>query len=146
MSLRILVTGSRDWKDVRAIEQALLEYHPVDAQGFDLPDDKPTLVHGDCPVGADRIAKIAAGFLGWIPEPHPAAWLAPCRPQCQPGHRRRGKLGGSYCPAAGNYRNQDMVDLGADVVLAFHLNGSRGTADCIERAEKAGLLVRKFPA
>ena len=138
--MRILVTGSRTWLDIQAIERALLEYHPVDAHGFDLPD-KPTLVHGDCPRGADRIAKIAATFLGWTLEPHPAAWLAPCRPECKPGHRRTAKAGGSYCPDAGKHRNQVMVDLGADVVLAFSRNSSPGTKDCVRRATAAGLKV-----
>ena len=140
--MRVLVTGSRDWKDVRAIEQALLAYHPADEQGFDLPD-KPTLVSGACPRGADRMAETAARFLGWHIERYPADWSAPCRPECKPGHRRPtlGGRGGTYCPAAGNYRNQRMVDAGADVVLAFQLNGSRGTQDCIDRAEAAGLSV-----
>lgn len=138
--MRILITGSRDWMDIHAIERALLKYHPVDAQGFDLPD-KPTLVHGDCPRGVDSMAKIAAKFLGWTLEPHAADWVGPCRPECKPGHRRRNNFGGTYCPNAGHYRNQDMVDLGADVVLAFQRNGSRGTQDCIDRALTAGLKV-----
>lgn len=47
----------------------------------------------------------------------------------------------TYCPMAGLYRNQEMVDLGADVVLAFQRNGSRGTQDCMDRARRAGLTV-----
>jgi hypothetical protein len=35
-----------------------------------------------------------------------------------------------------------MVDMGADLMVAFHLNNSRGTADCISRAEQAGIPVR----
>jgi hypothetical protein len=146
--MRILVTGSRDWEDVQRIEQALLKYHPVDAQGFDLPDEKPTLVSGACPKGADRIAEIAAKFLGWYIERHPAHWLAPCRAECKPGHRRPSPMGGgtdgTFCPSAGHYRNQEMVDLGADVVLAFNRNNSRGTADCVRRAKAAGLKVIPF--
>lgn len=146
--MRILVTGSRDWDDVRRIEQALLKYHPVDAQGFDLPDQKPTLVSGACPKGADRIAETAAKFLGWYIERYPAIWEADCRPECKPGHRRPSSWGGgrngTYCPSAGNYRNQQMVNDGADVVLAFHKNKSHGTADCIMRALAAGLKVIPF--
>jgi hypothetical protein len=123
---RILVTGSRDWLDIHAVERALLEYHPVDSQGFDLPD-KPTLVHGDCPRGADRMAKIAAKFLGWKLEPHPANW------------ETLGKR-------AGFVRNAEMVELGADVCLAFIRNGSKGATHTAELAEKAGIPVRRFLA
>lgn len=42
---------------------------------------------------------------------------------------------------AGLVRNQLMVDLGADICLAFPLPGSRGTWDCMGRAEAAGIKV-----
>lgn len=44
--------------------------------------------------------------------------------------------------AAGLIRNQRMVDLGADLCLAFPLGESRGTWDCVARARKAGIEVR----
>ena len=34
-----------------------------------------------------------------------------------------------------------MVDLGADVCLAFPLGESRGTRDCMRRASEAGIPV-----
>lgn len=34
-----------------------------------------------------------------------------------------------------------MVDLGADLCLAFPLPDSRGTKDCMARAKKAGIKV-----
>jgi hypothetical protein len=40
-----------------------------------------------------------------------------------------------------------MVDLGADVCYAFFAGdgtASKGTADCVRRAEAAGIPVRKF--
>jgi hypothetical protein len=36
-----------------------------------------------------------------------------------------------------------MVDLGADLVLAFPLGKSEGTRDCIRRATAAGIHVRE---
>lgn len=41
-----------------------------------------------------------------------------------------------------------MVDAGARYVLAFPLPGgrSRGTEDCIRRAEAAGIPVQRFKA
>jgi 3-deoxy-D-arabino-heptulosonate 7-phosphate (DAHP) synthase len=53
---RLLVTGSRTWHDVRAIEQALtviLDRHP----------EGVLLVHGACPRGADAIAAAYAARL-----------------------------------------------------------------------------------
>jgi len=48
--------------------------------------------------------------------------------------------------AAGPIRNQEMVDLGADVVFAFPLGESRGTNDCIQRAVKANIPVMVYNA
>jgi hypothetical protein len=42
---------------------------------------------------------------------------------------------------AGPLRNQKMVDLGADIAVAYMHEGSRGTADCVARAKKAGIEV-----
>jgi hypothetical protein len=131
---RILVTGSRNWTDRDAIEARLLLHSA--GRGT-------ILVHGACPTGADQIADEIASAWPWMIERHPADWSGPCRPECPPGHRRRDpqRGSGSYCPLAGHYRNQEMVDQGADVVLAFQLNHSRGTQDCITRARAAGLIV-----
>lgn len=41
--------------------------------------------------------------------------------------------------AAGPMRNQKMVDMKPDVVLAFP--GGRGTADCVRRARAAGIPI-----
>lgn len=80
----------------------------------------------------------------WPTEEHPADWTAPCRDTCgKRDHRRPGRGGVEYCPAAGDYRNQEMVDAGADVCLAFFKHGARnaGTADCARRAKAAGITV-----
>lgn len=56
-----------------------------------------------------------------------------------------------YGKAAGPIRNQEMIDalLAEDdpvkVVVAFPDPTSRGTADCIERAWRAGIPVFVFP-
>lgn len=56
-------------------------------------------------LGGDWLAdRIAAVELGWRTEQIPAEWEAPCRASCKPGHRVNG-----WCPAAGNYRNEEMV-------------------------------------
>lgn len=92
--------------------------------------DGAVVVHGDCPTGADRYASEwcrEARFNGLhvIEEAHPADW-------------------GKHGKAAGPIRNQQMVDLGADVVLAFPLGESRGTRHCMAAAEKAGIPVISY--
>lgn len=41
--------------------------------------------------------------------------------------------------AGGGVRNQEMVDFGLDLLLAFPSPDSRGTWDCVTRASKAGI-------
>lgn len=143
---RILVTGSRSWTDTATIHDALLNACYDATQVFDR-DIRCVIVHGDCPKGADAIAKQWAEDHGILHEPHPADWAARCSEICLlTTHRKTHPRHGEYCPHAGHLRNQFMVDLGADIVLAFHRAGSRGTADCISRAKKAGMPVRCITA
>ena len=138
--MRILVTGSREFTSWAAVRIALTETAGLD------PD--VTVVHGGAR-GADTIASEIAGGLGWRTEPHRADWTAPCRDTCgKRDHRRPGRGGVLYCPAAGDYRNQEMVDAGADVCLAFYLPGlpCKGTSDCDRRAVAAGIPVTRVGA
>jgi hypothetical protein len=133
--MRILLTGSRDWDDRRAIYDALerivsdhaLHYEP-DEYGNYLPDpDKITVVHGACPTGADEWANqwAISNCDMRLVEQHPADW------------ERYGKR-------AGPIRNQEMVDLGADLCIAFIRNGSRGATHTAQQAAKAGIPTRVF--
>lgn len=137
---RILVTGSRDWDDWRTITGALIQ-----ARRDLNPDAMPVVVHG-CARGADFLAAQAARKLGWEVEDHPADWHGPCRGTCPARDHRIGSQSGTICPAAGPYRNAEMVALGADVCLAFIRNGSKGATNCAGLAEKAGIPVRRFTA
>ncbi|GAB3251678.1 SLOG family protein [Kineosporia babensis] len=110
--MRILVTGSRYWSDEDAVHRALVTY----SRRGDV------IVHGACPTGADAIADWWAIGNGRDVERHPALW------------RVHGK-------AAGPMRNRQMVELGADLVLAFPLGPSTGTRGCMAVAEAAGLRV-----
>lgn len=132
---RLLVTGSRSWSDRDTIRAALRE------AWRDLQPGPIPLVHGAA-TGADTIAADIWTRGGLTAEPHPADWDTPCTDACY--HRPREKNGRPYCPLAGHYRNQAMVDLGADLALAFPLGESRGTQDCMKRARKAGIEVRVF--
>lgn len=138
---RILVTGSRTWTDWRTISEALIQ-----ARRDLNPDRVPVLVQG-CARGADSLAAQAARKLGWEVEDHPADWGAECRGSCPArNHRIAGRTGETYCPAAGHYRNAEMVALGADICLAFIRNRSEGATSCANLAEKAGIPVRRFTA
>lgn len=46
-----------------------------------------------------------------------------------------------YGKSAGPRRNQKMVDMHPDLCLAFPVKGSRGTWDCVRRAQKANIPV-----
>ena len=138
---RVIVTGGRDFRQEWVVFDALAKLYA------DLPEgDWLWVVHGAAGRGADASAAMWAWSwhregrnVYW--EEHPADWSAPCRDSCAPGHRRRRRNATSYCTAAGNYRNQHMVDLGAELVLAFP--GGTGTEDCKRRARQAGIEVRE---
>ncbi|MFF9787239.1 DUF2493 domain-containing protein [Streptomyces nigrescens] len=141
--IRVLVTGSRDWEQPQIIDDALLEtWH--DISQVHGPERDWIIVHGGCYDGADKFAARWATTNRVLTEAHPADWNGSCTADCPSNHRRRRTNGKTYCPLAGPIRNQDMVDLGADLVLAFHRDGSRGTGDCVRRAQQAGLTVRTF--
>lgn len=113
MTFRVLITGSRTWDRADLIRDELERV---------LPDHKPAvIVHGHCPQGADAYADHLTQLVdGLTPERHPADWS-------------------TYGKRAGFIRNQAMVDLGADVCLAFIRDGSKGASHCAAAAEKAGI-------
>lgn len=117
--MRVLITGSRDWTDQFLIQYAL-DYIDHKARTASFPV-ACTLVVGKCR-GADQIGEEIARRLGWEIDPFPANWS-------------------QHGAAAGPLRNQEMVDSGADVCVAFPLGASRGTRDCIARARAAGIPV-----
>lgn len=113
--MRVLITGSRDWPSKDVIETALRSYHPEDPSA-----SRPILVSGACHTGADAMAEQVAYDLGWKIERHPADWRK---------HKK----------AAGAIRNIGMVNLGADVCLAFIKNKSKGASMTADMAYKAGI-------
>jgi hypothetical protein len=121
--VRILVTGSRRWPDADLVNKVLSNYRLTAGVG-----EPVTIVHGHCPTGADAMADlwtVSAHSVDpdvALPERHPAEWDV-------------------YGKAAGPLRNQEMVDLGADLCLGFLMPDSRGTRDCIQRARDAGIAV-----
>jgi hypothetical protein len=118
MTIRILVTGSRDLANAYLVNATLDGV--LDGLMYAKPDDTDiVLIHGGAK-GADTLAANWAASKGIRCERYNAQWDA-------------------YGKAAGPMRNQQMVDTGADVVVGFLAEGSRGTADCLKRATKAGI-------
>lgn len=120
----MLVTGSRTWHKVDKMRQELkiaYKYLHVIENACDVE-----LWHGDCPDGADAIADLiwSLQFGKDTIRKFPADW--------------------SIGRSAGFKRNKEMVDAGPDIVLAFQVDGSKGTQHTIDLATKAGIEVVLF--
>jgi len=136
---RVMVTGSRTWAKCphdpvhpaqlpcsvviehrRVMLEAFAEHVVPLAREYHLE-----LIHGDAE-GADKLAANYWSFYRYGPiTAFPANWDL-------------GKGGG-------NARNGVLVAHMPDLVLAFHLDNSRGTADAIRQAKAAGLTVHIYP-
>lgn len=142
---RILVSSSRVWWDVPLLGAAL----DAAADGH----DRVTLVHGRCDPRTTNAIYIARHGTDRVP------WdVALAHPEYGPyvggdWHAHHYALSRSwtieeysaswdrYGKAAGGIRNQHMVGLGADELVAAPLGKSPGTRDCIRRAKAAGIPV-----
>jgi predicted Rossmann-fold nucleotide-binding protein len=113
----VLITGGRDYDAWESVNRALTE------------EDPDLVIQGGAD-GADSLASY------WVRENAVMELRMPAR------WKKHGKF-------AGPKRNEAMVkmavmfdELGHDVmVVAFP--GGRGTADCLERAERADLAIRR---
>lgn len=134
----LLFTGARALDPSNPEHVAVVERLLLEATGGQSGPHK--LREGGAP-GGDTIARKLAHGWGWDVDTVRADWTAPCREACKPGHRGRRHDGIEYCPAAGNYRNQAMVDMGADAGVAVPMRGAKnaGTRDCFMRARSAGI-------
>jgi len=122
---RVLVTGSRRWEDPDVIVQALDAVWNEVSSMYEL-----TVVHGNCPTGADRFASLWADKMAALGHPvhnerHDPQWHV-------------------HGNAAGPLRNSLMVNKGADVCLAFILDHSTGATDCAQKARAAGIPTTLF--
>ncbi len=112
---RMLITGWRDWPESH--RGWIFGHLDENMSGATV------LVHGQCPKGgADLWAERWALRHGLTVERHPADW-------------------DRYGKAAGPRRNTAMVELGADLCVAFPGPGSSGTWDCVRKASDAGIRV-----
>ena len=113
---RMLVTGSREWKDYGTIYDVMSEYGPHQ------------LIHGGAR-GADSHAHHIAMELGW-PEPI----VVRPRYDLYPSNK---------APLIRNVEMVEMLEPG-DVVLAFPIHKRSGTWNCIKAAQMHGFDVRVY--
>lgn len=113
--MRLLVTGSRNWTNIDAIQQILEAWWEHVGKV-----DEVTLISGACPTGADTLCEQIAEELGWTVERHPADW------------KTHGKK-------AGFLRNSEMVNSGPDYCIGFVKDGSKGATMTINLAKEAGI-------
>lgn len=120
---RLLITGSRNFGNQGSSDIALMRDSLKDARRrlLDAGFDRIILVHGAAR-GADQLAASVGKSMGFVLEAHPAEWSV------------HGK-------AAGPIRNKEIVDLGADLMLAFPRGTSRGTRGCMKLAAEAGIEI-----
>ena len=122
---RLLVTGSRTWEGIVAemkLQTVLSGLHGFLAN----INSRLVVVHGDCPQGADAIARRWCERRGVHQEAYPADWR-------------------QYHQAAGPIRNRYMVNLGADMCIGFLRNGSSGTTGCMDLAREKGIPTFVVP-
>lgn len=128
--MRMLITGSRDWDlydsvSSRIVEQILawIEEHPEVGKG---PIDWLTIVHGNCPRGADFLADtFATQVLRCDVERYEADWS-------------------QFGKSAGFRRNRRMVNTNPDMCLAFIRDKSKGATGCRDLAKAAGIPTETF--
>jgi len=119
--MRVLVTGSRQVTHQATVYDELNEvWQKWEDERVAEPPEPFTIIHGSAP-GADTLANQWAWDMrqeGVVVEVHPANWAK-----------------GSY---AGHQRNHEMVNLGADLVIAFFQTGATnaGTRNCYDVAKR----------
>ncbi len=127
--MRVIVCGSRDFQDQDYVWRALSDLYGTECEwgtGHEF-----TVVHGNCPTGADHFAELWCKRNGVEPVHFDADWTL-------------------YGPSAGPRRNKQMADAGADLCLGFwdgrNRNGKEpGTLGMIRLALGAGIQVRIVP-
>lgn len=124
-SRRVLITGSRNWRDALAVYKVLTaERQIAEQQGVSL-----TVVHGKCRTGADLSAhnwcvSQWTGGIKVIEDPFPP----------DPNHPQGPKR-------ANLDRNTAMAKSGVVVCHAFPLEGGTGTRHCMSRSFAAKVPV-----
>jgi hypothetical protein len=114
---KVAISGSRNYNSTRSwlVQQCITtEYRKSDGNILFLV--------GDCPTGVDRIAKTFLETAGWDFKEFFADWE-------------------KYGKKAGPYRNMNMIDSGAELLIAFPTSESKGTRQCASYARSLNIPV-----
>lgn len=126
--MKVLVCGSRDWTDRKAIEREFAK----------LPKGT-IIIHGAHWEGADALADATAMKYGFQIRRYPADWNDPTLPNKKAaGPIRNAKMIREEHP------DKDGVPISMGLAFTVDMSRSRGTKDCTERARKAGIKVEVF--
>lgn len=130
--VRLLVTGSRRWRDEGRLRQVLDE--ELAAAG-----GRMVLIEGEAS-GADTMARWWATSRDVPVERFRASWAVTAD---TPPERIRERDGRQYDVAAGVLRNQRMLEEGQPTrAVAFRMANSRGTQDMMDRLARASVPTR----
>jgi hypothetical protein len=137
-TMKVLVTGSRDWSDYGAVARQLaIALGDAKEKGY----QKIIFMDGDCLTGADAMCK---EFANKVEHSVPGLIIE---------HKGYAAKWNKHDRAAGPIRNKQMVDDGPDVCLAFigpctsprctrqGKHPSHGASGCAKLAELAGIPV-----
>lgn len=113
--MRVAFTGGRAFRDSARVRDAIMDLAEGAGGGGRLQ-----VIVGDA-AGADHLVRRWCRALHIPHRVYEARWV-------------------EYGRAAGPLRNQQMIEVGPDLVVAFP--GGAGTADMLRRAEPAGIAVR----
>jgi hypothetical protein len=115
MARKVAISGSRRYAKSWLVQQCIAtEYRKCNGE--------IVFLVGDCQTGVDSITKSFLETSGWPFKEFFADWAV------------HGK-------AAGPIRNREMINYGADLLIAFPDSGSRGTKDCATYAASKGIEV-----
>lgn len=130
--MNLIIAGGRDFDDYFLLDKSLT--------WFLKNVDKSTItVFSGKAQGADSLGEHWVKCKGISVKPFPADWDNLDAPGAVIKITKSGK---KYNSKAGILRNQEMLDAGATHLVAYWDQKSKGTADMIKRAAKAGLAVR----
>jgi YspA, cpYpsA-related SLOG family len=127
--MRVLVTGGRDYRDQRRVDEALDTIHAV------TPIE--VIIHGAA-TGADSLAADWAQRHRVPIDPFPADWENTDAMPCRIGVNRHGKR---FNKLAGFNRNTRMVTELGTAGLCVVFPGGAGTQDCRAKALRAGIAT-----
>ena len=130
--MNLIIAGGRDFDDYALLCKSL--------DHLLKNTDKSTItVFSGKANGADFLGEQWAEIRQIPTKPFPADWDNLEAPGAVIKTTKSGK---KYNAKAGILRNQEMLDAGASHLVAFWDKSSRGTKDMIDRATKAGIVVR----